>query len=361
VSSSDELGVVVVGTGFGRLGHVPAIRAAGLSVRAMVGRDPAKTAERCAEVGVTPCSSLEEALALDGVDAVTVATPPHTHAELVVQATRAGKHVVCEKPFAANLVESRQMLAAAEAAGVVHLQCTQFRLSPSYVAMANAVASGDIGEPRLVTFIDHMPVFSDATVGASWVADRESGGGWLGAFGSHAVDQLRYVLHDDVTHVAAGLPTVVRSDWTADDTFSVRFRTRKGAEGVLQSTAADAAPMLSVRRVVGARGTVWSDGGKVCVATAEGVQDLDTAAVPVPEGLGDVPPGVYPLAVLYRVLAARAAPDTARPVPGLTPATFADGVACMAVLDAIRASTASGGSWTAVSTPDGPGSSTPTS
>src|SRR5687768_14373055 len=96
-------GVVVVGTGFGCLTHVPALRDAGFEVKALVGRDPDRTATRAKRFDVPlALTSYDEALALDGVDAVSVVTPPHTHADLVVQACEAGKHVVCEKPFATD-------------------------------------------------------------------------------------------------------------------------------------------------------------------------------------------------------------------------------------------------------------------
>ena len=75
-------GVVVVGTGFGCFTHVRALRAAGFDVLALVGRDPEKTA------GEPPSSTSHAALTSRrrgarprGSDAVTIATPPHTHAD----------------------------------------------------------------------------------------------------------------------------------------------------------------------------------------------------------------------------------------------------------------------------------------
>ena len=69
-----------------------ALRAAGFEVVGLVGRDPEKTAERAERFEVpSGLTSLDEALALPGVDAVTVATPPHTHASIVLDAKRGRK------------------------------------------------------------------------------------------------------------------------------------------------------------------------------------------------------------------------------------------------------------------------------
>ena len=77
------VGAAVVGTGFGCLTHARALRAAGFEVRALVGRDPDKTAERAERFEIAnACTSMPEALALNGVEAVTIATPPHSHAAL---------------------------------------------------------------------------------------------------------------------------------------------------------------------------------------------------------------------------------------------------------------------------------------
>src|SRR5256885_4367697 len=83
-------GVMVVGTGFGCFTHVRALRNAGFEVRAVVGRDPDKTAARAKAFEVpNALTSLQDALALPEVDAVTVASPPQTHAAIVLDALRA--------------------------------------------------------------------------------------------------------------------------------------------------------------------------------------------------------------------------------------------------------------------------------
>src|SRR5437867_3526692 len=157
-------GAVVVGTGFGCVTHVRALRAAGFDVKGLVGRNPARTTERARQFEVaTACSSLDEALRLPGVDAVTIATPPHTHAELALAAIGAGRHVLCEKPFARDASEARVVLQAAEDAGVVHVLGTEFRWDPGQATLARAIAAGAIGEPRLATVMLYVPMLADPT------------------------------------------------------------------------------------------------------------------------------------------------------------------------------------------------------
>jgi predicted dehydrogenase len=349
-------GAVVVGTGFGCLTHVRALRAAGFTVEALVGQDPARTAGRAArwEVPVAT-TSLAEALALPGVEAVTIATPPHTHAPLVREVIGAGRHVLCEKPFARDAAEARELLALAESAGVVHLLGTEFRWARGQAALARAVAAGRIGEPRLATFLLHIPLLVDPDAEVpGWWSDREQGGGWLGAHASHVIDQVRTTL-GEFEGLSAGLPGVTERGWSAEDSYTVHFRLRNGTEGIMQSTASDRGPLVMMTRIVGSLGTVWAEGDTVRVADAAG-----TAVVDPPSDLDFGPPEPPPsdlLVTAYDLLhstgidvgpytglmtAFRALVEGRPIADDPRPATFADGVANMAVLDAIRRSAAAG-------------------
>ena len=136
-------GVAVVGTGFGARIHVPALRAAGFDVLALVGQNEEKTARRAGRLEIpNACTSLGQALALPGVDAVTIATPPDTHAALAIAAADAGRHVICEKPFALDAAEADAMFDAATRAGVVALVGHEFRWAEDRVTLARAVAAG---------------------------------------------------------------------------------------------------------------------------------------------------------------------------------------------------------------------------
>ena len=361
-------GAVVVGTGFGCITHVRALRAAGIDVRALVGRDPDRTRERAALFEVPlALTSIDDALALDGVDAVTIATPPHTHAELALAAIAAGKHVVCEKPFARDAAEARRVFAAAEAAGIVHVLGTEFRWDAGQATLARTVRSGAIGEPRLATVMMIVPMLADATAEVpAWWADDTAGGGWFGAHGSQVIDQLRVTL-GEFAGVSASLGHVASTTRAADDAFTVHFETVAGCAGVMQSTAADRGPMVVITRVAGTRGTAWIEdiGATVKVADRVGTRivpvgaDLPTGAperLPrgalhtaydrmIAHGL-DLGPYTCLAAAFRDLVLGRSIADDPRP------ATFADGVAGMEVLDAVRASARDGGAWTAVGEPE---------
>ena len=350
--SQSSPGAVVVGTSFGYITHMRALREAGFEVQALVGRNPEKTAERAARAGIPHASTnLQEALALPGVEVVTVATPPHSHAEIVLAAVEAGKHVVCEKPLARDAAEARRMCEAADAAGLIHLVGTEFRWATGQALATRAIHEGQIGEPRLVTYLLHQPMLADPSGEVpSWWSQSEEGGGWLGAYASHVIDQLRHML-GEFEGVSASLRVVSDRSWSAEDSYSVHFRMRGGAEGVLQSSAGAWGPPVVASRIAGSEGTLWVEGDAVHVADATGQRTLE-----VPDDLVSVAPkppdaellvtaydhmhsmgiDLAPFTRLFQLLAARMRGEGGAEDPA--PATFADGAAVMAVLDAIRRS-----------------------
>ena len=344
-------GAVVVGTGFGSRVHVPALRNAGFEVVAMVGRDPERTGRRAERLGVaTACTSLAEALALPGADVVSIASPPASHAELALEAVGAGRHVLCEKPFSIDAGEARRMRDAAAAAGVVALVGHEFRFAEDRAAVRDALAAGIVGEPRLLSHLSFTPLLANpAAPTPEWWFDRSRGGGWLGASGSHLVDQVRFWL-GELAAVSASLSVVSDRTGVADDTFTVRFSTRSGVEGVLQQSAGCWGPAVNVTRVSGPLGTVWTDEAGAWFASDAGERRLEPSEglrLPPPPEASDDPRHRFthielaPFTRLCEVMADLVAGRAPRsPVP---PATFDDGWAAMVVLDAVRQSAAAGG------------------
>jgi predicted dehydrogenase len=353
---------LVVGTGIGCQTHVHALRGAGFDVVGLVGRDADRTAARASRVGIRNAyTSLAEALKNTDVDAVIVATPPNSHAEIVLEAVAAGKHVVCEKPFARNKADAERMLAAAEKAGVVHLVGTEYRWGATQGVATRAIGQGAIGTPRLVTFILFGGFLAGEAGVPDWWGNSGQGGGWLQAHAPHLIDQVRSGL-GEFAGVSAALPRVSEHEWAAEDSFSVRFRLTNGVEGIMHESAADHGPPMYMTRIAGTAGTLWIDGGAVFVADSTGTRQLpvpeDLAALPserppmdllvsdydrMRSGAGEIPPFTRLYKTFGDLIEGKSVPDD--PKPG----TFADGVAAMAVMDAIRQSAAANGEWVSIS------------
>jgi predicted dehydrogenase len=339
----------VVGTGFGARVHVPALRAAGFDVTTLVGTDPERTARRAARAGVAHATT-DLATALADVDAVTVATPPAAHKPVTLAALRAGRPVLCEKPFTLTTNEARDLVVAAERAGVCALVGHEFRWATERAVLGRAVADGLIGEPRFATVVQFVPLVADPERRMpAWWFDPSSGGGWLGASGSHLVDQVRVWLGEFRT-VSASMPVVSDRRVRVEDSFAVRARMTNGCDVVLAQTAGAWGEPTGMTRVAGSHGTVWIDGSTTVLADHAGTRVLPVAPElvlpPAPDAVTD-PAHAYThleLGPATRLAECFLAGVCGRPMPTAVPVpTFADGLVDMQVLDGIRASAAADG------------------
>ncbi len=350
-----RIAIAVIGTGFGARIQVPALRASGrFDVVALVGRRRDHTAELAARLGVPGAlTRCDDALALPGVQAVSVATPPDTHAAYTVAAASAGLHVLCEKPMARTLAEAQAMLAAVRAAGVVGMIDHEFRFDPSRAMLTRLLRAGALGAPRLVTTLAMSTLYADPNRPApAWWFDAASGGGWLGASGSHLIDAVREWA-GEFDSVAALVDAFQRqrhesaagpASAPADDTFSLLFRMACGAEGMMQQSAVSWGPRLTLARVAGADGTAWIDergelwraGPALRAAPVALDADLALPAAEIPPDSGSFARWEFPSFV--RMAERFADAIEGRPVAFPAAATFADGVAVQTVMDAARAS-----------------------
>jgi len=343
---------LVAGTGFGCRIQLPAMRAAGFDVRGLVGTSAERTQERADANGVPAAfTNLDEAISTTGAVAVAISTPPHTHAALVLQAIARGCHVICEKPFAANAHEARAMHSVAEQAGIVHLVGHEFRWAPERAMLGRIVSEGLIGEPRLANFTSLSPyLLQTGPDMPPWWFDKSAGGGWLGAAGSHLVDWIRDLL-GDFRSLSAAVSTFDRDRGDADDTFSFRFSLANGAGGIVQQSAAAWGEPLDIVRIVGTEGAVWLDQGRIRLSDKDGtrtVEILDDLQLPPMPPVSTDPrqesakwqmlTGIELAPYLCLCNAFRAMIEGRQPKGDVSLPTFADGLASMEVLDAIRLS-----------------------
>jgi predicted dehydrogenase len=195
----------VVGTGFIGAVHVEALRRLGVDVVGIVGSSP----ERARAKGLAPViDSYEALLADERVDVVHLTTPNHLHHQQVKQALEARKHVVCEKPLALTSEQSAELLALAEASGLVH--CTNFNIRfYAQVQQARAlVAVGAIGQVWNV----HGGYLQDwllLPTDWNWRLEPEKGGALraVADIGSHWLDLVQFVSGLRVSSLLADLAT----------------------------------------------------------------------------------------------------------------------------------------------------------
>jgi predicted dehydrogenase len=247
------------------------------------------------------------------------------------------------------------MCEAAERAGIVHLLGTEFRYSPGNALLARVVQSGRIGDPIDGLFSLDVPfVASTESEVPSWWLDDGQAGGWLGAYGSHVIDQIRTTL-GEIESVSAFLSTRDDRLAGADEGFNALFMTASGASVTMRSCARSHA-IAGGTHIVGSDATAVLEGDRVTLHSASGVEKLE-----IPKELQVLAPKPPPnegLATSYEL--AHAAGTDFGPFTRLgevmlgliegrdvsawpAPATFRDGLACQQVMDAIRRSSARSG------------------
>lgn len=133
------------------------------------------------------------------VDAVYIATPPFLHKPMTIDALRAGKHVLCEKPFMLNQAEVREVIAVQKTVPHLKVACCSSRYhGAGIVTKARAmVANGELGELYHVSFTQVTGAPKPGTVLPPWRNDpNKNGGGMTYDWGPYDLDWLSYVLGD---------------------------------------------------------------------------------------------------------------------------------------------------------------------
>ena len=141
------------------------------------------------------CNSLEQLFSL--CDAVSICTPNCTHVELTVAALKAGKHVLCEKPFAPSAAECREAIRYAKLSQKVAMIGLCYRDIPGLVYMKKILDEGKLGKIFYVREIQGGDRIANPNVKLEWRMQEDlSGPGSLADFGSHMMDICDYMLRD---------------------------------------------------------------------------------------------------------------------------------------------------------------------
>lgn len=207
-----KLGMGLVGPGFIAAHHLDAVRRlVDVDIIGIAGSSPDSAKKRARELGVAHAyASYRELLADPAVQVVHNTTPNHLHKEISLAALRAGKHVISDKPLAANVQESRELFDAARDAGVANVVTFNYR-GHALVQQARAmIAKGKLGAPVLVHGRYLQDWLTDERT-YTWRLDPKLGGASsaLGDIGSHWCDLAEHVTGARISAVLADLHTAV--------------------------------------------------------------------------------------------------------------------------------------------------------
>jgi predicted dehydrogenase len=205
------LTAAIAGTGFiGRV-HARSLRLAGVELVGVAASSPTSAAAAAAELGAARAFDSAEELVRDpDVDVVHVCTPNHLHLPLAEAALEAGKHVVCEKPLAADLAGAKRLTELASQSGLHTGVPFVYRFYPTVREARERVRAGRTGAVHLLhgTYLQDWLLRPDDT---NWRVDDELGGASraFADIGSHWCDLAEFVTGHRMTRLSARLLTAL--------------------------------------------------------------------------------------------------------------------------------------------------------
>jgi predicted dehydrogenase len=189
----------------------------------------------------------EEVVARKDIDIVDISTPGDSHAEIAIEAAKAGKVVFCEKPLANTVKEAEKMLAAVKKAGVIHMICHNYRRVPAVMLAKQLIDEGRLGRLYHYRGAYLQDWVADPNVPLYWRLRKEAAGsGALGDIASHSLDLGRYLV-GEITEVTGALETFVKErplpenprkkgKVTVDDASASVVRFANGALGTIEAS-----------------------------------------------------------------------------------------------------------------------------
>lgn len=188
-----------------------------------------------------------ELLARGDIDVVDVTTPNHAHAEIVIAAAQAGKHIYCEKPLAMTVAEGQRMVNAAAQAGVKTQMTFNLRFFPAVARARQLIERGFLGNIFSFRGRYYRSSYIAADKPLSWRLRKDvSGGGALFDLGSHILDLIYYLL-GDYSAVQATVDTLIKARPVAagasetapvdvDDIALMHVRMASGTLGLIETS-----------------------------------------------------------------------------------------------------------------------------
>ena len=259
IDMRDKVGVGLVGSRFISTIHAEALRSvAGAEVLAVMSPTTGRARDFAAKFGIpNHFTALDELLAMDDIDMVVIGVPNLLHCEVTLQAARAGKHVVIEKPLCMNLAEADRMITACKEANVKLMYAEELCFTPKYVRMKALLDEGALGKPVLLKQSEkHDGPHADHF----WDVDR-AGGGVTMDMGCHAIAFFRWLNgRNPIASVYAQMSTSVHTAKTkGDDNAILILEFENGVVGLAEESWTKLGGMDDCAEIHGSEGVAYAD------------------------------------------------------------------------------------------------------
>lgn len=218
------------------------------------------------------------------VDVVCVLTPSGLRAPVCIDAARAGKHIIAEKPLEVSLKRIDSIISECDKAGVNLAVIFQLRFLPGVRAVADVVFGGRLGKPVLgdayVKWYRSQDYYDSATWRGTWALD---GGGALMNQGIHYIDLLQWFM-GPVATVSGHIATLARQRIEVEDTAVACLTFADGALGVIEACTSANIGRPARLELRGDRGTVVLEDGNVSFWSIDGEGELEVPHVETGSG-----------------------------------------------------------------------------
>ena len=290
----------VASVGLGWWGGTLAEKAqlAGIEIVSCFARTPESRQEFAGIHGARPAASLDEVLSDPDIEAVLIATPHSTHADLAVEAAAAGKHLFVDKPFTLTVAEAKRAINAAQAADVVLQVGHNRRRQPANRRLKEMVDDGGLG---MIHYAEaNLSYAKGLNPRGGWRGDpAESPAGGMTGLGVHMADNLNYLLGRPA-RVAAFSRRVIGVG-KLDDVTTATLEFHNGALAFLGT--AMVIPNIARKAVWGTEAAAWNevDGERFYFQpvgekerSAQPVETLDTVRDELEEFASNIRNGTSP-------------------------------------------------------------------
>ncbi len=254
----------------------------GVEVTAVAARDLDRAREAASGWVIEHAyGSYEELIASDEVDAIYIGTPAAMHREWAIKGIEAGKHVLCEKPFASNADDARLIAEAARHGDVVVMEAFHWRYHPYADQIRAVLDSGVLGRPDRIDAVFDIPDGRIDRDDIRW--NLEIGGGATMDLGCYPIQWARFA--------GEGEPEVVSAEAVCpvggvDGSLTAELRWPSGVTGSIGSSMiADGDEIVAYLEVTGERGTMkatnplapQNGGATLTVETEDGTETIEVA------------------------------------------------------------------------------------